>query len=158
MKLMTMLVAATAAMLAANVSTARSQEACSKEYGVCVDHCATKVARAQQDACIEACQGKNNRCSEKVFGSRREVGPAGEPAADGDKAMAKEAAPPPRKVDIAPRKTETPAVRKVDVPPRKKAEVPASPVQGSAQDKAPDKAPAMPAVQDQAPAADAPRR
>ena len=154
MKVMAMLVAMTAAMLAANVATARSQEACSKEYVTCVDHCATKVARPQQDACIEACQGKNNRCSEKVFGSRREVGPAGEPGADGGKAMAKEAAPPPRKVDIVPRKTETPAVRKVDVPPRKKAEVPASP----AQDRAQDKAPVMPAVQDLAPAADAPRR
>ena len=153
MKAMAMLVAATAAMLAANVSSARSQDACSKDYVACLDVCVTKPTKGIQEPCMNSCQANNNRCSEKVYGGRREVDPPGQSGPEGKKALAKETAPPPRKVDVAPRNAEAPAVRKVDVPARRKAE---APHKNRGQDQAP--APAMAPAQEPAAEPDGPRR
>jgi hypothetical protein len=122
MKSMAMLVIAAAAALATNTSGARSQDACSKEYVACMDHCVTKPAKSVQEPCMNSCQANNNRCSEKVYGGRREMDPPAQAGAEGKKALAKETAPPPRKVDVAPRNAEAPGVRKVDMPARRKAE------------------------------------
>ena len=133
MRSIAMLVAATAAVLAVSSLGARSQEACSKDYIACMDTCAGRPTKGLQDMCMGTCQMKNNQCSEKVYGSRREVSPPGQPSVEADKALAKqEASPPPRQVDVAPRKSERPtlrkvegpALRKVDVPPRGKTEAP----------------------------------
>ena len=132
MKSIAMLVATTAAVLAVNTWGARSQEACSKDYIACMDACAGRPTKGLQDMCMGSCQMKNNQCSEKVYGSRREVSPPGQPPVEADKALAKQAAPSPRKVDVAPRKSERPtlrkvegpALRKVDGPPRGNAEAP----------------------------------
>ena len=99
---MTMLVAATAAVLAVNASGALSQEVCSKAYGVCMNACVQKSAKDLQDACLSSCQAKNNQCSAEVFGGRQETSPAAQSSVDGRKAK-EVTSPRPRKVDVAPR-------------------------------------------------------
>jgi hypothetical protein len=152
MKAITIFVAAAAAMTAVSVSTARSQDACSKEYVACMDHCASKTAKSVQEPCINSCQSNNNRCSERIYSGRREMDPPGQSAGtrnESKKALAKETAPPPRKVDVAPRKAEkdeAPQVRKVDIAPRRKNAAPA-PAEEPAAGPAPE-----------APAQDEPRR
>ena len=133
MKSIAMLVAAAAAVLAVNTSGAHSQDACSKTYVACMDICVARPSQGLQDSCIASCQAKNNQCSEKIYGSRQETNPTRQPPVEGNKALAKEAAPPPRKVDIdtrkqegaGTRKAERPTLRKVEVPPRRKVEAPA---------------------------------
>jgi hypothetical protein len=130
MKSMTMLVAATAAVLAVNTSGALSQEVCSKAYGVCMNACVQKSAKDVQDACMSSCQAKNNQCSAEVFGGRQETSPAAQSPVDGRKAK-EVTSPRPRKVDVAPRPADQRkdagasraegSLRKVDVPPRSKA-------------------------------------
>jgi hypothetical protein len=148
MKTIAIFMAAAAAMAAMSGSPARSQDACSKNYVACMDHCATKTAKSVQEPCINSCQSNNNRCAEQVYGGRREMDPPGQTAGtrtEGKKALAKEAAPPPRKVDVAPRKAEkneAPEVRKVDIAPRRKNAAPA-PAHEPAQAPAADPAPAQ---------------
>jgi hypothetical protein len=128
MKSMTMLVAATAAVLAVNNCGALSQEVCSKAYGVCMNACVQNSAKDVHDACMSSCQAKNNQCSAEVFGGRQETSPAAQSSVDGRKAK-EVTSPRPRKVDVAPR----PADQRKDagapraegsprnVPPRSKA-------------------------------------
>jgi hypothetical protein len=122
---MAILVAAAAAVLAANASGARGQEACAKGYVSCLEACLKQQSKGLQDQCMTSCQSQNNQCAEKIYGSRQEVSPPTAQARDHKKALAKEVAPspPPRKVDVAPRKGE--GLRKVDLPPRRRLEAPA---------------------------------
>jgi hypothetical protein len=120
MKSMLMLAAATA-LLAVNTSGALSQEICLKPFNTCMETCSTHPGKGSLDSCFATCQRKNDQCSEKAFGSRREITPATAAKPDSKKAAAKKAAPPPRKVDIAPRLSATPAPREVDIPARNDA-------------------------------------
>jgi hypothetical protein len=93
MKSMTMLVAATAVLLAVNTSGARSQEACTNFYVSCMDACAAKPLKSVQGGCMEACQAKNDQCAEKIFGVRREPVGRTRQAGEAKDALAKDAAP-----------------------------------------------------------------
>lgn len=77
MKSMAMLVAAAAAAMTASVSSALSQEVCSKAYLSCVNAC-VEQPKAAQDSCMSACQTRNDRCSDEIYGGRRESDPAPE--------------------------------------------------------------------------------
>src|SRR5689334_12530912 len=101
MKSMAIVVAATAALLAGS-SGAFSQEVCLKPFNQCMEAC-SKPGQKAPDSCFAVCERKNDQCSEKVFGSRREIERANVVSPEGKKAMAKKVvAPPPRKVDITP--------------------------------------------------------
>ncbi|MGH6739875.1 MAG: hypothetical protein ACREDY_12750, partial [Bradyrhizobium sp.] len=106
MKSIVMLLAGTAAVLAVNTSSALSQDACSKGYLICMNLCVERPTKDSQQPCLQSCQVKNNRCSEEIYGSRKEVVPKSTVTTTNDskKPADKEAvSPPPRKVDIAPR-------------------------------------------------------
>ncbi|WP_068024260.1 hypothetical protein [Rhodoplanes sp. Z2-YC6860] len=96
MKALSILPAATAAILALSVSVASSQEVCLKGYQACMDTCASKVQAQMQDACFQNCQTNNNMCSDRVFGSRNGAvvnvpATAAAPPAQAKDAMAKDA-------------------------------------------------------------------
>jgi hypothetical protein len=114
MKSTTALVAAAAALLVANVPLAQSQQVCSKSYVSCMDTCATRQSKMLQGSCMAACQQKNDQCSEKIFGVRREpVGgaqQAGEARPDAGSALARQPAPVATQPQAnAPRQNEIPA-------------------------------------------------
>lgn len=100
MKSTTMLVAATAALLAMNATAALSQEACAKGYGSCVNACVAKPIRSLHEPCILACQQKNDECSSQVFGVRRQIDPPQQAAGQGRDALAKERAPAPKQAPV----------------------------------------------------------
>lgn len=77
MKSMAMLVISVAAAMAAGASSALSQEVCSKAYLSCVNECVERP-KAAQDKCMSACQSHNDRCSDEIYGGRRESDPAQE--------------------------------------------------------------------------------
>src|SRR5438046_4247663 len=71
MKAFAILPAIAAAILALNVSSASSQgNACVKEYQACMDTCGSRSSKGLQDACFTSCEGKNNLCSESIYGKR----------------------------------------------------------------------------------------
>jgi len=70
MKAFAILPAVAAAIMALNISTASSQAACQKEYQACMDGCTGRSAKTLQDSCFTSCEGKNNLCSESVYGKR----------------------------------------------------------------------------------------
>jgi hypothetical protein len=76
MKSTTMLMAAAAALFALHSTGAVAQEACSKDYVGCIDSCVKNPTKSFQDRCINACQAKNDQCSEKVYGERKPRQPA----------------------------------------------------------------------------------
>ena len=93
MRVMILVPAAIAAMLAFNISAASSQEACMGDYQACMGSCATKPSKTMQDGCFQSCENKNNLCAERVYGKRPfNGGPASasaEPKAPAKDAMAK---------------------------------------------------------------------
>jgi hypothetical protein len=76
MKALAFVPAAIAAILALNISTASSQQACVQEYQVCMNTCGTKPSKSMQDGCFQACEGKNDMCAERVYGRRPTNAPA----------------------------------------------------------------------------------
>ena len=117
MKSMTMLLTATAAMLAVNSSSALSQQACTQSYVSCMDVCVGRPAKGMQDQCIAACQAKNDQCSEKIYGVRKEPVGTTQQAGEANNVLAKEAdrsAEPP--AGPAPRQVQAPAPSKAAVP------------------------------------------
>lgn len=77
MKSKLMIPAAAAAMLALHpAGGVWAQDACSKSYVSCIDVCLKHPGKTYQDRCIEACQGKNEQCAEKIYGERRQQQPA----------------------------------------------------------------------------------
>ncbi len=71
MKAFAILPAVAVAILALNISSASSQgNACGKEYQACMDTCATRSSKGMQDSCFTSCEGKNNLCSESIYGKR----------------------------------------------------------------------------------------
>ena len=71
MKAFAILPAVAAAILALNISSASSQgNSCGKEYQACMDTCAGRSSKGMQDSCFTSCEGKNNLCSESVYGKR----------------------------------------------------------------------------------------
>ena len=94
MKAFAILPAAVAAIMAMNISGASSQAAaCQKEYQACMDGCAGRSAKSLQDSCFVSCEGRNNLCSERVYGKRPFNGTPSTAAAQraqGQDALAKE--------------------------------------------------------------------
>jgi hypothetical protein len=71
MKAFAILPAVAAAILALNISAASSQgNPCVKEYQACMDTCGGRSSKGMQDSCFTSCEGKNNLCSENVYGKR----------------------------------------------------------------------------------------
>src|SRR3954467_6744224 len=71
MKAFAILPAFAAAILALNISSASSQgNPCVKEYQACMDTCTGRSSKGMQDTCFTSCEGKNNLCSESVYGKR----------------------------------------------------------------------------------------
>ena len=71
MKAFAFLPAVAAAILALNISTASSQgNPCGKEFQACMDSCATKSSKNTQGSCFTSCEGRNNLCSESMYGKR----------------------------------------------------------------------------------------
>src|SRR5476651_1277329 len=82
MKAFAILPAVAAAILALNISSASSQgNSCGKEYQACMDTCAGRSSKGMQDSCFTSCEGKNNLCSESVYGKRPFNGSAANAAA-----------------------------------------------------------------------------
>src|SRR5258708_26263477 len=82
MKAFTILPAVAAAILALNISSASSQgNPCVKEYQACMDTCTGRSSKGMQDSCFTSCEGKNNLCSEGVYGKRPFNGAAANAAA-----------------------------------------------------------------------------
>ncbi|MBM3526899.1 MAG: hypothetical protein FJX62_02310, partial [Alphaproteobacteria bacterium] len=71
MKSITMALAAAAALVAFQPGAALSQQnSCNNTYVSCIDACVSKTVKSFQERCIEACQMRNNECSEKIYGAR----------------------------------------------------------------------------------------
>ena len=70
MKAFAILPVAAAAILGLNIATASSQQSCEAEYQACMDYCGARSAKTIQDSCFNSCEGKNNLCSERVYGKR----------------------------------------------------------------------------------------
>ncbi len=71
MKAFAILPALAVAILALNISSASSQgNPCGKEYQACMDTCASRSSKNIQDSCFTSCEGRNNLCSESVYGKR----------------------------------------------------------------------------------------
>ena len=71
MKAFAILPAVAAAILSLNISSASSQgNPCVKEYQACMDTCGGRSSKSMQDSCFASCEGKNNLCSEGVYGKR----------------------------------------------------------------------------------------
>ena len=71
MKAFAILPAVAVAILALNISSASSQgNSCGKEYQACMDSCATKSSKNMQGSCFTSCEGRNNLCSESMYGKR----------------------------------------------------------------------------------------
>ena len=71
MKAFAILPAIAAAILALNISSASSQgNACVKEYQACMNTCSGRPSKGMQDSCFTSCEGKNNLCSESIYGKR----------------------------------------------------------------------------------------
>ena len=71
MKAFAILPAVAAAILALNISSASSQgNPCGREYQACMDTCTGRSSKGMQDSCFTSCEGKNNLCSESVYGKR----------------------------------------------------------------------------------------
>jgi len=84
MKAFAILPAVAAAILALNISSASSQSnACVKEYQACMDTCGARSSKGMQDSCFTSCEGKNNLCSERIYGKRPFNGAPASAAAQG---------------------------------------------------------------------------
>ncbi len=70
MKAMALLPVAVAAFVTFQIPAASSQEACVKEYSVCMDGCTRRTGKMMQDTCFQSCEGRNNFCAERVYGKR----------------------------------------------------------------------------------------
>ena len=70
MKALAILPAVAAAILSLNISSASSQGNCVREYQACMDACGGRSSKGMQDTCFTSCEGKNNLCSESVYGKR----------------------------------------------------------------------------------------
>src|SRR6476620_2518725 len=84
MKAFAILPAMAAAILALNIASASSQgNACVKEYQACMDTCSGRPSKGMQDTCFTSCEGKNNLCSERIYGKRPLNGAPATTAAEG---------------------------------------------------------------------------
>jgi len=84
MKAFAILPAVAAAILALDISSASSQNnACVKQYQACMDVCAGRPSKGMQDTCFTSCEGKNNLCSESIYGKRPVNGAPATAAAHG---------------------------------------------------------------------------
>jgi hypothetical protein len=70
MKILALLPATAAVILALGISPASSQQACMKDFQACMDGCTKKSAKAIQDTCFHGCENKNTMCAERVYGKR----------------------------------------------------------------------------------------
>ena len=75
MKAMAIVPAAVAAILALYIPAASSQQGCTQEYQACMTSCAGRP-KPVQDTCFQNCEGKNDFCSEKIYGKRPMANPA----------------------------------------------------------------------------------
>ena len=102
MKAFAILPAIAAAILALNISSASSQgNPCGKEYQACMDTCTGRSSKGLQDSCFTSCEGKNNLCSESIYGKRPFNGAPATAAAQ--KGPAKDALAKKNKMQDAPR-------------------------------------------------------
>ncbi len=84
MKAFAILPAVATAILAINISSASSQgNACVKQYQACMDTCGGRPSKSMQDSCFTSCEGKNNLCSESIYGKRPLNGAPATAAAQG---------------------------------------------------------------------------
>ena len=84
MKAFAILPAVAAAILALNISSASSQgNTCVKGYQACMDACGGRPSKGMQDSCFTSCEGKNNLCSESIYGKRPVNGAPATAAAEG---------------------------------------------------------------------------
>jgi hypothetical protein len=84
MKAFAILPAVAATILAFNISSASSQgNACVKQYQACMDACTGRSSKGMQDSCFTSCEGKNNLCSESIYGKRPFNGAPANTAAQG---------------------------------------------------------------------------
>ena len=107
MKAFAILPAFAAAILALSISSASSQgNPCGKEYQACMDTCTGRSSKGLQDSCFTSCEGKNNLCSESVYGKRPFNGApstAAAPKGPAKDAMGKDALAKKEKTQDAPR-------------------------------------------------------
>src|ERR1700682_5362548 len=73
MKSMAILPGMIAAMLAINVSSATSQEVCSRGYVACINACIGTKVSSIQESCMQACERKNDFCSSQIFSGASHV-------------------------------------------------------------------------------------
>jgi hypothetical protein len=73
MKSMAILPVAVTALLALHVSAATSQEICSRAYVSCINACIGTKVSSIQESCIQACERKNDFCSNRVFSGANHV-------------------------------------------------------------------------------------
>jgi len=123
MKAFAILPAVAAAILALNISSASSQgNACVKQYQACMDACGGRPSKGMQDSCFTSCEGKNNLCSESIYGKRPLNGAPATAAAQGQvqDALAKkdkmQDAPPEQAADEPQQKEAPPAAPQQRVP------------------------------------------
>ena len=84
MKAFAILPAMAVAILALDIASASSQgNACVKEYQACMNACGSRPSKAMQDSCFTSCEGKNNLCSESIYGKRPINGAPATAAAQG---------------------------------------------------------------------------
>ena len=109
MKALAILPAVAAAVLTLNISSASSRgNACVKQYQACMDTCGGRPSKSMQDSCFASCEGKNNLCSESIYGKRPVNGAPAAAAAQGQAqdALAKkdtvQDAPPEQAADESP--------------------------------------------------------
>ena len=118
MKAFAILPALAVAILSLNISSASSQgNSCGKEFQACMDSCATKSSKNAQGSCFTSCEGRNNLCSESMYGKRPingivTVAPKGQPQAQAKDALAKKEktqdAPPQEQAADEPQQKEAP--------------------------------------------------
>jgi hypothetical protein len=122
MKAFAILPALAVAVLAFNISSASSQgNSCGKEYQACMDSCATKSSKNTHGSCFTSCEGRNNLCSESMYGKR----PVNGIVTVAPKAQAKEALAKKEKTQDAPQE------QAADEPQQKEAPQAASQQQGA---------------------------
>jgi hypothetical protein len=79
MKPLTLLLFTTSLLVAASGAFAQ-EDACSKQYGACMDRCASRP-QSVQGSCSQTCEGGTDQCYVGLYGHRPPEGQASAPAA-----------------------------------------------------------------------------
>jgi hypothetical protein len=75
MKPITLLFAVSLAFIASGARAQGQGDACSNQYGSCMNHCSSRP-QSLQESCSQMCEANTNHCYEGVYGSAPQDGQA----------------------------------------------------------------------------------